>query len=68
MAKITCPKCHQARAQSACHCMVCHRSFTSLTAFDAHQRADQCTIDGPKWRQRDDGAWTNADKFEAVPW
>jgi hypothetical protein len=31
--------CEQVRA-SECHCALCHRTFTGLTLFDAHQDVD----------------------------
>jgi len=28
--------------QAVCHCGACHESFTSLSAFDAHQIGEHC--------------------------
>ncbi|MGN5238082.1 FDXHR family putative zinc-binding protein [Rhodococcus sp. SJ-3] len=39
----TCSRC-QARwtAADVCHCNGCHHTFSSLTAFEAHRRANTC--------------------------
>jgi hypothetical protein len=53
-------------AAAACHCARCHRTFTGLTAFDAH-RAAQYT-EGPKRRVKVRGKYKMvARKIETRP-
>lgn len=54
----------------ATHCAACHRSFTGMTAFDAHRTGPytdrRClTVDTqPGWRESLHG-WTNAEPLTA---
>lgn len=46
-------------ASRICHCRKCHRSFTGLAGFDAHQTTvcDRCTVDKPCDHGSHQGAW-----------
>ena len=66
-----CKRMYGAGDGEGCHCVGCHTSFASNTAFDAHiqgLREDRAHIDvttaGPPWRKNKKGYWTNEPERE----
>jgi len=60
---VHCRRCHLTwTGNEAQHCVVCHRTFATITAADAHRRGvehiDPAVTEG--WREKRPGVWTNS--------
>ena len=54
-----CDACHQGwTGKRRCHCMTCHRTFSSTTAFDQHRRRGACLDPAGVGLIDQDGTWS----------